>query len=58
MICGSAKVIAPSEKVKRKVMTLPTIELVEDKLGPAYGNFLQSSSKFPPLKTAIVHPWG
>ena len=58
MICGSAKVIAPSEKVKRKVMTLPTIELVEDKLGPAYGNFLQSSSKFPPLKTAIVHPMG
>lgn len=58
VITGTAKVIAPSEKIKREIIKLPTLELVEDKVEPAYQHFLQICRKFPPLKTAVVHPMG
>ena len=54
-ISGLATVIAPTEKVKRKRIELPTVELI----GPQdhwYRRLLALKKSMLPLKTAVVHP--
>ncbi len=55
VVTGEALVIAPSEKVKRKRVILPKVEVSETHI--AYYEELTAKTKgLDPLKTAIVHP--
>ena len=55
VIQGYATVIAPNEKVKRKRVILPQIEM-KDKHSGFYAQMISQKDSFAPLKTAIVHP--
>jgi phosphotransacetylase/acyl dehydratase len=55
VITGIAEVIAPTEKVQRKKVILPEIEL-KDSESPHYQKLMARASGFSPLKTAVVHP--
>lgn len=55
VISGVATVIAPTEKVKREKIKLPTVRLKEPK-GKFYKSLIKLNHDFPPLKTAVVHP--
>ncbi|MCX7091633.1 MAG: bifunctional enoyl-CoA hydratase/phosphate acetyltransferase [Legionellales bacterium] len=55
VISGIATVIAPTEKVKRKRVKLPTVVLKEP-TGTWYKELIALKTNFQPLKTAIVHP--
>ncbi|MFJ1267735.1 bifunctional enoyl-CoA hydratase/phosphate acetyltransferase [Legionella lytica] len=55
VISGYAKVIAPTEKIKRKRMTLPEVELKEEK-AHWYQGLMAVKNQYRPLITAVVHP--
>lgn len=55
VISGHAKVIAPTEKIKRKRMELPEVELKEEK-SHWYQNLIAVKNQYKPLITAVVHP--
>lgn len=55
VITGTAKVIAPTEKVKRKRIRLPEIEFKEDEC-PMHHRVICQAEGLPPLKVAVVHP--
>ena len=52
---GVAEVIAPTEKVKRKKISLPTIEFKETEC-PNHHRIICMAEGLPPLVTAVVHP--
>ena len=54
VIRGSAKVIAPREKVKRPRAILPEVHLHEH--GVWYRHVLDLTSGLTPIRTAVVHP--
>lgn len=55
VISGTATVIAPTEKVKRKRIELPQITFKDPK-GEWYKKLILLTKNLTPLKTAIVHP--
>lgn len=55
VIIGEADVIAPSEKVRRKRIPLPTLEFIEEEC-PYHHRAIRMAEGQSPLKTAIVHP--
>ena len=55
VISGVATVIAPTVKVKRERIELPTAILKEPK-GEWYKHLIKLKNDFAPLKTAVVHP--
>ncbi|USQ12841.1 bifunctional enoyl-CoA hydratase/phosphate acetyltransferase [Legionella lytica] len=55
VISGYAKVIAPTEKIKRQRVTLPEVEFKEEK-AHWYQNLMAVNKQYKPLVTAIVHP--
>ena len=55
VISGYAKVIAPTEKIKRQRVTLPEVEFKEEK-AHWYQNLMAANKQYKPLVTAIVHP--
>jgi len=54
VITGTAEVIAPTEKVSRKRVVLPDVELHES--GRGYRRLIAMTSGMAPLRTAVVHP--
>ncbi|CAL7959744.1 phosphate acetyltransferase [Alphaproteobacteria bacterium] len=56
VISGDAVVIAPTEKIRRDVIKLPQIELIEDQVPRYYDQLCATAAGLPPLKAAIVHP--
>ncbi len=53
VITGTAKVIAPTEKIRRAAISLPDIELRHrDRLR----RLVEQAKKLPPMRTAVVHP--
>lgn len=52
---GLAQVIAPTEKVLRKKIQLPTIEFAKEKY-VHLAKFIQLADQFEPIITAVVHP--
>jgi phosphate acetyltransferase len=54
VISGSAKVIAPTEKVKRPRAILPDVFVHEH--GTWYRHLLDLTSGLAPIRTAVVHP--
>lgn len=54
-ISGLATVIAPAEKIKRKGITLPTIEFKKPQIR-WFERLDELKNTYPPLKTAVVHP--
>jgi phosphate acetyltransferase len=54
VISGSAKVIAPREKVKRLRAVLPEVHLHEH--GAWYRHLIELTSELTPIRTAVVHP--
>jgi len=54
VISGSAKVIAPTDKVKRPRTILPDVYLHQH--GAWYQRLLTLSSRLEPIRTAVVHP--
>ena len=54
VITGNAKVIAPTEKVKRPRITLPEVHLHEH--GVLYRRLIALTTGLLPVRTAIVHP--
>jgi len=55
IVTGEAHVIAPTEKVKRKRVVLPRIEIKES-VSRFYHELVAQKNTYAPLKTAIVHP--
>ncbi|WP_058535238.1 bifunctional enoyl-CoA hydratase/phosphate acetyltransferase [Legionella saoudiensis] len=55
VISGHAKVIAPTEKIKRERVILPDVEIKEKK-AHWYHNLMAVKNQYKPLITAIVHP--
>jgi phosphotransacetylase/acyl dehydratase len=54
IIIGEAKVIAPSEKVRRPKVILPEVHLHEH--GAHYQKLLETTKDISPIKVAVVHP--
>ncbi len=54
VIKGSAKVIAPTEKIKRPRIIMPEVHLHEH--GVFYRHLIDLTIDLPPIRTAIVHP--
>ncbi len=54
VISGSAKVIAPTDKVKRPRTILPEVHLHEH--GILYRHLIDLTSGLEPIRTAVVHP--
>lgn len=54
VIKGEARVIAPSEKVRRPRIVLPEVHLHEQ--GAHYQKLLESTKDIPPIRVAVVHP--
>ena len=54
VIKGSAKVIAPTEKVKRPRITLPEVHLHEHSM--FYQQLIALTKDLSPVRTAVVHP--
>lgn len=55
VISGEATVIAPTEKVSRKRVRLPTIEFKKEEC-PNYSRIISMAQNLKPIKTAVVHP--
>ncbi len=55
VISGNALVIAPTEKIKRKRVELPTVEIKSAK-SHWYHDLIASKNELKPLVTAVVHP--
>lgn len=55
VITGTAEVIAPTEKVRRKRVRLPEIEFKEEEC-PNHHRVICFAEGLPPLKVAVVHP--
>lgn len=55
VISGIATVIAPTVKVKRKRVLLPTVT-IKEKHGEWHKKLIYLTNNLAPLKTAIVHP--
>ncbi|STY29276.1 phosphate acetyl/butaryl transferase [Legionella wadsworthii] len=55
VISGLATVIAPSTKIKRERIELPSVEL-KPKQGYWYQQLIRAKNSLKPLKTAVVHP--
>lgn len=55
VISGTATVIAPLDKIKRKRIELPKVMFKKGK-GDWYKKLVKLKKKLAPLKTAIVHP--
>lgn len=56
VISGHAHVIAPDEKIKRKRIQLPVVELKKEKKEHWYHDLIASKDQLKPLITAVVHP--
>lgn len=56
VITGKAVVIAPTEKVKRPLVALPTIEMREPHRGKYFEQLIALKDAHEPLRTAVVHP--
>ncbi|MBA3914790.1 MAG: bifunctional enoyl-CoA hydratase/phosphate acetyltransferase [Acidobacteriales bacterium] len=54
VMSGTAEVIAPNEKISRERVMLPEVKLLEK--GRHYRRLIEQARKFPPVRTAIVHP--
>lgn len=54
VICGTAEVIAPVEKICRERVTLPEVKLLER--GRHYRRLIDATKGREPLRTAVVHP--
>ena len=54
VIKGEARVIAPSEKVRRPRIVLPEVHLHEH--GAHYQKLLESTKNIAPIRVAVVHP--
>jgi phosphotransacetylase/acyl dehydratase len=54
IIIGEAKVIAPSEKVRRPRVILPEVHLHEH--GAHYQKLLETTKDISPIRVAVVHP--
>ena len=54
IIIGEAKVIAPSEKVRRPKVILPEVHLHER--GAHYQKLLATTKDITPIRVAVVHP--
>ena len=54
VIDGTAKVIAPTEKVRRPQVTLPTVRLYEH--GVLFRELVDKASTLEPIRVAVVHP--
>ena len=54
IIKGEARVIAPSEKVRRPRVVLPEVHLHEH--GAHYQKLLESTKDITPIRVAVVHP--
>jgi phosphate acetyltransferase/phosphate butyryltransferase len=54
VVDGRATVIAPTEKVSRPRITLPTVELLER--GRRYHQLVEMTRDLAPVRTAVVHP--
>ena len=54
VISGEAEVIAPTEKISRRRVTLPEVKLLEK--GRHYRELIEKTKGLPPLRTAVVHP--
>ncbi|MCB1680799.1 MAG: bifunctional enoyl-CoA hydratase/phosphate acetyltransferase [Alphaproteobacteria bacterium] len=55
IISGEALVLAPSEKIKRKRVELPTVSLKEQE-SERYKQLISLTKGLKPLRTAVVHP--
>lgn len=55
VIQGLAKVLAPVEKVKRKVVHLPKVEL-KDEQSPHHNQIVQLAKGLKPLTTGVIQP--
>lgn len=55
VVTGTAKVIAPTEKISRPRMELPQVEL-KHKRSTYYEKLVALKDDLEPLKTAVVHP--
>ena len=51
---GEAKVIAPSEKIKRPRVVLPEVQMYEK--GHRHRQMIERAEELPPIPTAVVHP--
>jgi phosphate acetyltransferase len=54
VIDGTAKVIAPTEKIRRLRVTLPTVRLYEH--GVLFRELVDKATALGPIRTAVVHP--
>ena len=54
VIDGTAKVIAPTEKVRRPQVTLPTVRMYEH--GVLFREFVDKATALGPIRVAVVHP--
>jgi phosphotransacetylase/acyl dehydratase len=54
VIAGEAEVIAPTQKVHRPRVILPEVHLHER--GQRYQELMDAARRYPPIRTAIVHP--
>jgi len=54
VIVGTAKVLAPNEKIKRARIALPEVHLYEH--GRHLRQFIEMAHNFPPIPTAVIHP--
>jgi phosphate acetyltransferase len=54
VIDGTAKVIAPTEKVRRPRVTLPTVRLYEH--GVLFRELVDKATALGPIRVAVVHP--
>jgi len=54
VIDGTAKVIAPTEKVRRPQVTLPTVRIYEH--GVLFRELVSKAAALGPIRVAVVHP--
>ena len=54
VIDGTAKVIAPTEKVRRPQVTLPTVRMYEH--GVLFRELVDKAAALGPIRVAVVHP--
>ncbi len=55
VVCGEARVIAPTKKVKRQKVSLPEIEFKNEE-GQFYHELMAQCRDLTPVTTAVVHP--
>jgi phosphate acetyltransferase/phosphate butyryltransferase len=55
VICGTAVVLAPVQKIKRERAILPTVRLM-DSYARYYRKLIAKTRELEPLRTAVVHP--